>query len=219
MRIEITSYSKKTSLLNSIILFIIGAILTAYSERIMSTAYRIVGCTFLIITIFTVISLIIKKKKDQPIFVNRIALAIICFILAILFFFFHGIIDETIRFIIGAWILFSGVTRLITAIRTDHKASRFLAILIVSILQIILGFFTIIKNGIVLWVVGIILMIYSVIEIVGYIFYSKDNSNYEDDDEETKLLIPQNEEKEEEDSKTKKKKRRIKDIEEDVEEK
>ncbi len=209
MEINIKSYSTKSSLISSIIFFIVGAILTAYSERIMSTTYRIIGVTFLLITIGLIISLIIRKKKEQPIYANRIGLAIITFILAILFFFFHGIIDESIRFLVGAWILFSGVTRLITALRTDHKASRFIAILIVSLLLIALGFFTIIKNGILLWVVGIIIMIYSAIEIVGYIFYSKDNSNIDDEDE-TTLLIPQKEDKEE--KKDKKKRKKIKDI-------
>ena len=217
MRIEIKSYSRKSSLISSIIFFIIGAILTAYSEKIMATTYRIIGATFLIITIGIAISILIRKKKEEPIYINRIATAIVSFILSILFFFFHNVIDETIRFIIGAWILFTGITRLISALRTDHKASRFFAILIVSIIQIILGFFTIIKNGIVLWVVGIILMIYSAIEIIGYVFYSKDNTNYDDeDDDEPKLLIPDKEEQE--DKKDKKKK--IKDVEEnDIEEK
>ena len=47
------------------------------------------------------------------------------------------------------------------------------------------------KNGILLWTVGIIIMIYSVIEIIGYVFYSKDNANYNDEEGETKLLIPE----------------------------
>ena len=217
MRIEIKSYSRKSSLISSIIFFIIGAILTAYSEKIMATTYRIIGATFLIITIGIAISILIRKKKEEPIYINRIATAIVSLILSILFFFFHNVIDETIRFIIGAWILFTGITRLISALRTDHKASRFFAILIVSIIQIILGFFTIIKNGIVLWVVGIILMIYSAIEIIGYVFYSKDNINYDDeDDDEPKILIPDKEEKKDK----KDKKKRIKDVEEnDIEEK
>jgi len=216
MEINIKSYSTKSSLISSIIFFIIGAILTAYSERIMSTAYRIMGAVFLIITISLIVSIVIRKKKDQPIYANRVGLSIITFILAILFFFFHGVIDEAIRFIVGAWILFSGVTRLITALRTDHKASRFFALLITSLLLIGLGFFTIIKNGILLWVVGIIIMIYSAIEIIGYIFYSKDNNNI-DDEEETTLLIPEKEEKEE---KKKKKTKKIKDVEDnDIEEK
>ena len=215
MEINIKSYSTKSSLISSIIFFIVGAILTAYSERIMSTTYRIIGVTFLIITIGLIVSLIIRRKKEQPIYANRIGLAIITFILSILFFFFHSIIDEAIRFLVGAWILFSGVTRLITALRTDHKASRFIAMLIVSLLLIVLGFFTIIKNGILLWVVGIIIMIYSAIEIIGYIFYSKDNSNLDDEDE-TTLLIPQKEDKKD----RKKKNKKIKDVEEnDIEEK
>ena len=219
MRIDIKSYSKKSSLVSSIIFFIVGAILTAYSERIMSTAYRIIGGVFLLITIGIIISTIIKKKRQEPIYLNRVALAIITFILAILFFFFHGVIDETIRFVIGAWILFSGVTRLISALRTNNKATRFFAILIVSLIQIALGFFTIIKNGIVLWVVGIILMAYSIIEIIGYVFYSKDNENYDDDEEgDTRLLIPDKEEEKED--KKEKKRKQIKDVEEkDIEEK
>jgi len=218
MRIDIKSYSTKSSLISSIIFFIIGAILTAYSERIMATTYKIIGVTFLVITVCNIISIIIRKKKELPIYANRVAIGIITLILAILFFFFHSIIDEAIRFIVGAWILFSGVIRLIGALRTDHKASRFIALLIVSILLIILGFITIIKNGILLWVVGIIIMIYSAIEIVGYIFYSKDNNNFETDEEETRLLIPEKDEKE--DKENKKKNKKIKDVEEnDIEEK
>ena len=154
----------------------------------------------------------------EPIYVSRISYTVLYLILAILFFFFHNVIDEVIRFVIGAWILFSGVLRLVSALRTDNKASRFPALLVVSILLIGLGFLTIIKNGIVLWVVGIIMMIYSIIEIIGFVFYSKDNKNFDDDDEEGKesLLIP---EKEKEEPK-KLKEGKVKDVkEEDIEEK
>ncbi len=220
MRIDIKSYSSKSSLVSSIIFFIIGAILTAYSERIMTATYKVIGVVFLAITIGIILSIVVRKKKEQPIYANRVAIGIITLVLAILFFFFHGIIDEAIRFIVGAWILFSGVTRLINALRTDHKASRFIALLIVSILLIILGFVTIIKNGILLWVVGIIIMIYSAIEIVGYIFYSKDNKNFDsEEDSEDKLLIPEKKDEEKEE-KPKKKNKKIKDVEdEDIEEK
>ncbi len=220
MRIDIKSYSSKSSLVSSIIFFIIGAILTAYSERIMTATYKVIGVVFLAITIGIILSIVVRKKKEQPIYANRVAIGIITLVLAILFFFFHGIIDEAIRFIVGAWILFSGVTRLINALRTDHKASRFIALLILSILLIILGFVTIIKNGILLWVVGIIIMIYSAIEIVGYIFYSKDNKNFDsEEDSEDKLLIPEKKDEEKEE-KPKKKNKKIKDVEdEDIEEK
>ena len=221
MRIDIKSYSTKTSLISSIIFFIIGAVLTAYSEKIMATTYKLIGGVLLIITIGLILSIIIRKKKEQPIFVNRIAIAIITFTLSILFFFFHSIIDESIRFLIGAWILFSGITRLISALRTDHKASRFIALLITSILLIILGLVTITKTGILLWVVGIIIMIYSAIEIVGYIFYSKDNTNYEEEEGETRLLIPEDkDDKDDQEDKKTKKNKKIKDVEDqDIEEK
>ena len=221
MRIDIKSYSTKTSLISSIIFFIIGAVLTAYSEKIMATTYKLIGGVLLIITIGLILSIIIRKKKEQPIFVNRIAIAIIIFTLSILFFFFHSIIDESIRFLIGAWILFSGITRLISALRTDHKASRFIALLITSILLIILGLVTITKTGILLWVVGIIIMIYSAIEIVGYIFYSKDNTNYEEEEGETRLLIPEDkDDKDDQEDKKTKKNKKIKDVEDqDIEEK
>ena len=221
MRIDIKSYSTKTSLISSIIFFIIGAVLTTYSEKIMATTYKLIGGVLLIITIGLILSIIIRKKKEQPIYVNRIAIAIITFTLSILFFFFHSIIDESIRFLIGAWILFSGITRLISALRTDHKASRFIALLITSVLLIILGLVTITKTGILLWVVGIIIMIYSAIEIVGYIFYSKDNTNYEEEEGETRLLIPEDkDDKDDKEDKKTKKNKKIKDVEDqDIEEK
>ena len=61
-------------------------------------------------------------------------------------------------------------------------------------------------------------MIYSAIEIVGFIFYSKDNINYDDEDadEESKLLVPEKEDKKD----RKLLKGKVKDVkEEDIEEK
>ena len=96
-----------------------------------------------------------------------------------------------------------------------------LSLLITSVLLIILGLVTITKTGILLWVVGIIIMIYSAIEIVGYIFYSKDNTNYEEEEGETRLLIPEDkDDKDDKEDKKTKKNKKIKDVEDqDIEEK
>ena len=62
-------------------------------------------------------------------------------------------------------------------------------------------------------------MLYAIIEIIGYVFYSKDNENYDEDEEgDTKLLIPDKDDDQE--KKKEKKVKKIKDVEEnDIEEK
>ena len=217
MKISIKSYSQQSSLISSIIFFIIGAILFTNAEKVMSVFYIIVGA---IMGISALVSLFIfyrNKKKNNIFDGSNLALGIITLVIAVIFFFFSDIVEQSIRFLIGAWILFSGINRLISALRISPKSERFLPLLIVSILLMLVGIYTIIFGDVILSTIGVIMMIYAVIEITGYILYKKDEVEDAKESEEgsTTLLIPEKEEKEEtkEEKKKNKKNKKIKDAE------
>ena len=74
---------------------------------------------------------------------GNLIFGIITALLAITFIFFNDIIEQFIRFLIGAWILFTGILRLINVLAMNKKSSKFLQLLIVSLLLIAVGVYTI----------------------------------------------------------------------------
>ena len=129
---------------------------------------------------------------------------------SIIFIFFANIVEQIIRFIIGAWILFSGINRLINALSINKKDKKFLPLLIIAALLIIVGIYTIVIGDVVLSTIGIIMMIYAGIDIIGYIFYTKDKVEKEEEGT-TTLIVPEKDEEVEEKAKSKKKTKDVKD--------
>lgn len=199
MEIKIKSYSSQSSLLSSILFFILGAILFTSADKVMSTISIIIG---IILATSSVISLVIYffQTKNGFGFTKKgnLIFGLLTLILAIIFIFFSNIVEHFIRFIVGAWILFTGIIRLINVLSMNSKNNKFISLLLVSILLIIVGVYTILVGDVILSTIGIIMMIYAVIEIVGYILYSKDTIAPEEPGT-TTLLVPDEKETTKED--------------------
>ncbi len=224
MEIKIKSYSSQSSLISSILFFILGAILFTSAEKVIRTISMIIGIIMassaiisFVIFAFQAKRSVIKPKKGNLIF------GIISLILAVIFIFFSNLVEQFIRFIVGAWILFTGIIRLINVLSMNKKSIKFLELLIVAILLIVVGIYTIVIGDVLLSTIGIIMMIYAGIEIIGFVLYSKDKVEPEEPGT-TTLIVPETSEvteKEEKnelvkikDVKEKKKKKNKKDKEE-----
>lgn len=196
MEIKIKSYSSQSSLISSIIFFIIGAILFTNAEKVISTISIISGIILATIGIIsTLIYFFQRKKHANIIFKGNLVIGIICIILSTIFIFFSNIVEQFIRFIIGAWILFTGIIRLINVLSMNKKNIKFIELLIIAILLIIVGIYTIIIGDVILSTIGIIMMVYAAIEIAGYILYSKDTIDPIEPGT-TTLIVPEEEKKE-----------------------
>ncbi len=124
-----------------------------------------------------------------------------------MFLFFSETVEKAIRIVVGFWILFSGINRLINALKMTDKNKKFLSLVIVSILLILIGVYTIVIGDVLLSSIGIILMLYSAIDIIGYIFYSKETNTTVDINEDTTLITTA-----EKENKKSKKIKKIKDV-------
>ena len=121
MELKVKSYSSQSSLISSIIFFIIGAILFSNADRVIEIISIAIG---LILATTGIISLVIyyfKLKKNNHSETGSLTLGIITIILAIIFIFFSSLVEQFIRFIIGGWILFSGIIRLINALSSGKR--------------------------------------------------------------------------------------------------
>jgi len=192
MEIKIKSYSSQSSLLSSILFFILGAILFTSADKLLNIISIIIGTLFATAaTISLIIYFIQARKIDGIPKKGNLTFGIVSLILAIIFIFFSNIVEQVIRFIVGGWILLTGIMRLINLISMPKKDSKFIQLLVVAILLIFIGIYTIVVEIFGLDIIGIIMMAYAGIEIVGYILYSKDKPEQEEKEGTTTLLVPE----------------------------
>ena len=205
MEIKVKNYNYQSSLISSIIIFIAGAILWYNPEIFITTISKIIGILLLLATLINFFTILKQNKNaEKPSNIKYLG-TIILLTLTILFLFFSEAIEETFRIVAGFWIVYTGINRLITSLQ-----SKKLSLTIVAALLILVGIYSIVVGDIVIRTLGIILMVYAIIDIVGYVLYKKDDKTDIEISESTTLITTKP--KEEEKKKTRKIKK-IKDVE------
>ena len=135
----------------------------------------VIGGILIIIGAFKCIKNYLDIKKDNTISSKEMVTGIIFIVIGIIFILLAGVIEALVRLIIGGWILFSGINRLINTLSIPNKKHNFIPYLILSILLIGVGLYTILESNLAFKTIGLVLMVYSTIEIIGYIFNKKNN--------------------------------------------
>lgn len=166
---------KELNLANVLISFImlaVGVILVINSESLINMMSWIIGVVIILISIIKIIYLFNDKILDT----TMLAFNILLMIFGVVLISFPDIVDVAIKVVFGSWILFAGVKRLIFAIALSSvDKNSYKAFLISSLLIIALGVLVLINfyN-----LVGIFLIIYSITEIVDYVYYLINRSKY-----------------------------------------
>ena len=175
MKTKVKSYSNILSLIYSILFFILGAIIFTKPEIIILFISYVIGGLFIIIGIFKCIKNYLDIKKDNTISSKEMITGIVLVILGTVFILLAGVIEALVRLIIGGWILFSGINRLINSLNIPKKNRITTIYIILSFIIIGVGLYTILESNLAFKTIGLVLIIYSVIEIIGYIFNKKDH--------------------------------------------
>lgn len=191
MNIKENKYSSITSLLTSIALFVIGALLFNNPSEIIETISKIFGVILVVVGLFKIVIYVRRKNKGIPVTNLNLASGIAILIVGALFIFLAGAFETTLRFIIGIWILLSGINKLIAVIALGSQNKNFASMIIISIVLIILGGYIILVSNLIISMIGLLLMIYSAIEIASYIIYKVSNvkpeANEKDDKKEIEI--------------------------------
>ena len=113
MEIKVSTYKKQSTLISSIIFFILGGILFTNPDIFITTISKIFGVILLIIGLFFVSLIFFKKEEENSNLVTKIISALFFLTLAVLFFFFSETIEKAIRIVVGFWIIFCGFVGII----------------------------------------------------------------------------------------------------------
>jgi len=167
------------NLIYALVFLAFGIILLTSTEDLITITSKVIGGAIVLVGVVKTLLYVYRKGKlgDYPLSELLIGLLLICF--GVLLIVVSSTLSFAIRVIIGLWIVFAGVNRIIFSISVkDYDKKGFLFYLITSLLMICLG--VLIISGVFDQLIGLLIIAYSIMEIVDYVYFKvkyKDNEN------------------------------------------
>ncbi len=158
------------NLIYSLLFLIFGIILLNRTDDLVSIVSKIIGAVLIIVGVVKSIVYVYMKGKlgEYSLVKLLVGLLLICF--GLLFILFSSTLSFVIRTVVGAWVLFAGINRIIFAIKMFSVDKRgFIVYLVTSLMMLVLG--CILISGIFDQIVGLLIIFYSIMELVDYIYY------------------------------------------------
>lgn len=164
------------NLLYALLFLVIGIVIL--TEDIIDIASKLLGIVLIVIGLCKTIKYIYMKGKLGNYPFKELVVGLLFMTIGTTFIILAGTFSFAIRIVIGCFIAYSGINRMILAIssRTNDKTG-FIVYLVTAICMIILG--VLIISGIVDKIIGLLIILYSVVEIVNYIYFKSKNKDYD----------------------------------------
>ena len=152
------------SLLNPIIYLVLGLLLVFKSNEVVELLFYVLG---IIIIIYGIKSFIVYyQNKDVVQYKNiNLTIAIASVFIGVLFFVLSGVLEASIRYVLGFFFIFMGISRLLTSI-SFNQYKNFGTIS--NIVLIALGIYSIFFSNAVLVIIGVILIINAIMLFIEY---------------------------------------------------
>ena len=160
-----------TSLLTSLVFAILGILLITNPEGSTKVVSLIVGILFIIVGLYKLVDYCLTRGKYN--FYNYdIAYGIIAIILGIITIVYKSQIETIFRVLIGIWIVYTGIIRLSLSLKLKlGQAPVWIYSLLISIIMIICGIYTIFVSNVIVVTIGIVILIYSVLDVIEDIIF------------------------------------------------
>lgn len=152
------------SLLNPIIYLVLGLLLVFKSNEVVELLFYVLG---IIIIIYGIKSFVVYyQNKDVVQYKNiNLTIAIASVIIGVLLIVLSGVLEASIRYVLGFFFIFMGISRLLTSISFNNYKNFST---ISNIVLIALGIYSIFFSNAVLVIIGVILIINAVILFIEY---------------------------------------------------
>ncbi|MGM9876541.1 MAG: HdeD family acid-resistance protein [Bacilli bacterium] len=167
---------KKTgwiSILESIIFAILGIIVIWKPEGTVKAISYILGIIFVVVGIGKIINYFSSKGKYDFYNYNLIYGLMAC-ILGIVTIVYSNTIGSIFRIIVGVWIIYSSFMRMSLSVKLKTlKLNIWVHSLILSIIMFICGLYITMNSGAVIVTIGIMMIVYSIIDIIEDVIFMK----------------------------------------------
>lgn len=166
---------KKTgwsSIITSTVFAIIGIVIITSPEAIITIISTILGLTLIAFGGYKGLEYL--KNKGSNSYSYDLAYGIIAIILGIVAMVYHQEIGTIFRILIGLWIIYSSVIRATLSLQLRSTKSKvWIYSLIIALVMLACGIYTISNAGTIVVAVGIVVLIYSILDIIEGIIFLK----------------------------------------------
>lgn len=158
------------NLLYALLFLVFGIFLMSGTETVIGIISKIIGVVFIVVGIVKLVIYIYMKGKMGDYSISNLFLAFIYAFIGVIFITYSEALSLVIRVIIGLWILFNSINRIIFAISIKREMQDgFWVYLLSSIVMFISGILLI--TGIFSKILGLFVIIYALSEIVDYVYF------------------------------------------------
>ena len=160
------------SLCFSILFIVLGIIMILNSNITIKFISFFLGILFILIGILKIIRYI-RNKFIYSFYNYDLIIGILEILVGIFIMIFNTQITSLIRGIIGFWIIILGITKLNFSIKFKKysQSKTWIVELILAILLIICGIYISFKPGIIIFSLGVIIIIYAILDIIEKIVF------------------------------------------------
>ena len=162
-----------TDVLVSIVFALIGIFMIIKTDSATQIISYVIGGIIIAIGVIRIIEYFISKGNCD--FYNYdFVYGIIAIIIGIVTITCNNLIESMFRIMIGTWIIYSGLLRLSFSFKL-HKAqlSVWGVSLLLSIVMLIGGLYMILNNGALILTIGIIMVTYSIMDLIESVIFIK----------------------------------------------
>ena len=159
----------------SIIFVLFGALLIAKPNETVGAISIILGIVFIAMGVLKLVEYYTSDTKED----NSLALALVAVIIGIVILFASDAILSLFRVILGIWIIIVGVMDLQTILVWKQVKSPYWTVsLVVSMFVILAGIIILSNKNILITTMGIIIVIYAILDIIDKIIFMKKIDGY-----------------------------------------
>lgn len=156
------------SIISAFLILIFGALIFAYPNTVVKTASMIFGGLLMFYGIVLIIKNYYETKSDSNTTSTTLMIGIFLLITGLLFIVLSGVVSQILQYVLGAWILFAGIQRLMIAMSIGKDNNAFITQLIIAVLLLAAGLYTILRGHLEIQIIGLIMIVYSILQIIGY---------------------------------------------------
>ena len=169
-KIEIKTYEMGESLFSAIIFLIFGIFLITDPKSIIQIALYIFGGFVTLLGIFKLLLYYKTSDGNKKEILNGGVFILLGMALILCVAIFYNQVETVLRYITAIYLLYVGINRLVSAFKTKgDKKPYFINALIIIFLAVLMA----IIPGMPLFAVGILITLYAITEIVGFVFGRK----------------------------------------------
>lgn len=161
------------SILESLVFAILGIILVCRPEGTVKMITGVLGTIFIVIGILKIINYF-SSKGVNDFFNYDLIYGLTSIVIGFIAMFYMNIIGSIFRITIGIWIIYTSFVRINASIQIKRVGSEvWIYSLILALIMFSCGLYVVINSNAIIVSIGIIMIVYAVIDIIENIIFMK----------------------------------------------